>query len=81
MPCCVGLPGLSILVLSWSVPCSAVPCPVVRRCVVCGLWSLFEIYDVSRQSSTLQMVQGREIDEADLRSRMPRYLGTYDWKR
>lgn len=66
--------------LFWSCPglCRALPCRVPWSA---GLWSVFEIYDVSRQSSTLQMVQGREIDEADLSSRMPRYLGTYDWKR
>lgn len=77
MPCYVGLPGLF---WSWSVLCRALPCRVPWSA---GLWSVFEIYNVSRQSSTLQMVgvQGREIDEADLSGRMPRYLGTYDCKR
>lgn len=68
------------LVWSWSVLCRALPC---RAPWSAGLRSVFEIYYVSRQSSKLQTVdiQGREIDEADLGGRMPRYQGTYDCER
>lgn len=68
------------LVWSWSVLCRALPCRVPWSA---GLWFVYEIYYVSRQSSKLQVadMQGREIDEADLDGRMPRYLGTYEWEK